>query len=87
MNLHLCQKAYVHMLMDENPLICSCHNITLNQILEVFPESKDKDFELTDMISKIKQQTGASTGCGSCLSKVEGITQCYALKPEIFTGR
>lgn len=80
MNLHLCQKDYVQLLIAENPLICTCHHRYLNEILQSLPHhTKGATVEL------VQQLTGASTGCGSCLAKVEGIVQCYQLKPEIFS--
>lgn len=84
MNLHLCKKAYVQMLIDENPLICACHDVRLDAVLQSLPHHTQ---EIAEMVQQIQRQTGASTGCGSCLSKVEGIAQCYELKSDIFTGR
>ena len=80
MNLHLCQKSYVQLLMDENPLICSCHHRYLHELLEFLPENPENT-----TVELVQQLTGASTGCGSCLAKVEGLVECYQLKPEIFT--
>ncbi len=82
MNLHLCQKSYVQLLMDENPLICSCHHRHLNELLDTLPTNADK--VTVELIQKL---TGASTGCGSCLPKVEGLVECYQLKPEIFISK
>ena len=83
MNLHLCQKDYLQMLIDENPLICACHNVSLRQILAFLPHHTE--CSVAEMVAYIQQQTWASTGCGSCLSKVQGIAQCYVLKPVIFS--
>ena len=83
MNMHLCQKTYVQLLIEENPLICTCHHRYLNEILAVLPHHTNEGSEAT--VELVQQLTGASTGCGSCLAKVEGIVQCYQAKPEIFT--
>ncbi|MBN2647062.1 MAG: (2Fe-2S)-binding protein [Thiotrichales bacterium] len=80
MNLALCQKNYVQMLIAENPIICTCHHRYFNEILESLPHHTEKA-----SVEWVQKLTGASTGCGSCLAKVEGIVECYRLKPQVFT--
>jgi len=98
MNMHLCQKAYVQMLIEENPLICACHHRSLEEVLSSLPHHTNKPLddesltneqletaeEIMDLVARVQSLTGASTGCGSCLPKVQGIVQCYQAKPEIF---
>ncbi|MBF6057320.1 (2Fe-2S)-binding protein [Thiomicrorhabdus heinhorstiae] len=79
MNLHLCQETYVQMLIEENPLICTCHHVYLDQLLKSLPQNPQQVG-----VETLQLATGASTGCGGCLSKLQGITECYRLKPGIF---
>lgn len=83
MNLHLCQKSYVQMLLGENPLICTCHHVPLDQLLQQLPENPQQE-SVEEMVHCLQKATGASTGCGNCLSRVQGVVECYRLKPEIF---
>lgn len=85
MNLHLCQKDYMQLRIDENPLICVCHHRSLQDVLNFLPHHTG--WGVDELVAMIQQQTGASTGCGSCLAKVQGISECYALKPEIFANK
>lgn len=83
MNLHLCQKHYLQMLIDENPLICSCHQVFLDELLaELVSESEEVSVEVS--VEVLQKSTGVSTGCGSCLNKVKGLVECYQLKPKVF---
>lgn len=82
MNLHLCQKDYVQMLIEENPLICACHHQRLKDILNILPHHTENS--IAEMVTYIQLKTGASTGCGSCLPKVSGMVECHQAKPEIF---
>lgn len=60
--------------LDDDTQICSCHNVTKGDIVQVVKDGKCKS------VGEVKACTKAGTGCAGCMPLVQGIFNCEMKK-------
>ncbi len=53
--------------MDRDEIICNCLQVTRGEIIDAIKEKS------CQTVGEISEETGAGTGCGSCIEDIEKI--------------